>query len=383
MVQKFIRPKVLFVANLDTFLYKLRLSFANKLREKNIEVMAVCPPGKDIKKIQKKGYQVILWNLKRESLNPIQEFKSILELVKIYKKEQPLAVHHFTTKPNVYGPIAARLARIPYIINTWTGLGFLFSNEKKAKIVQKVVFHLMKMLKKNIFAIFLNKHDLNFFMKHNLVEKSKATIIYEGVNTKKFHPFLRAKRKNKKLNVLFAARLIKEKGIEEFVEAAKLLKKEKINANFLIAGNIDPGNPNSISLKQLKEWEKEGAVKWIGDYPYERMPFLLNKVSVVVLPTYYLEGTPRILLEAAACGLPLIATNIEANKAIIKNGVNGYLIPPKDPIKLSKAIKKLLKNEKLRIKMGKNSRKIVIKKFDEELIVQKYISFYKKIGIIK
>jgi glycosyltransferase involved in cell wall biosynthesis len=371
--------KFIFVANLDEFLYKLRVPLANSLRKKGVEVVMVCPPGKSIKKINKEGFKVILWPIERKSLNPFLEIKSLLSLFKIYLKEKPILVHHFTIKPNLYGTIAAYLTGVPHIVNSWTGLGFVFSENKHAKKILKILTPIMRMFRysKKIWTVFLNEGDRKKFLNLRFVTKSQTAIIPEGINTSKFYP--KHKNKNKVPIVLMASRLIKEKGVEEYVNAARIIKNKKIKAKFWLAGAIDPGNPNSISLENLQKWQKEKIIKWLGNCNYKFMPNLLNRVDIAVLPTYYMEGTPMFLIEAASTGLPLVATNIPGCRVIVKHKINGFLVPPKDSKALALAIEKLIKNPSLRKKMGKASREIAIKKFDQQKIINKYLIFYKKI----
>ena len=379
--------KVLLVAHWDWVLYNFRLPLARALREHGYDVAFVCPFGKYVDRLISEGFRCIHWSVIRRSVNPIREIKALLHLVHIYCQERPDLVHHFTVKPNLLGSLAARLmARRKRennlkVINTFTGLGFLFSEHLTARLLRFVTLPL--------FRFGQNGHKVwtvcqNFEDKEKLVQLGLATpsrtfvIVSSGVEIHRFSP-------NGQLNtshpshtpiVLMAARLLWDKGVKEFVEAAQLLKERNVKAEFWLAGKPDDGNPMSVPENFLQRWHEEGIIKWLGHC--DNMPKLLRQVDIAVLPSHH-EGVPRFLLEAAATGLPLVATNIEGCRMIVRDGINGYLVPTQDAQALASAIEQLVRNPELRARMGKASREIAVKEFDERKILKQWLDLYEKI----
>jgi len=373
--------KVLMVAHWDWVLYNFRLPLARALREKGFEVIFVCPYGEYVPKLKEEGFCWIHWAIVRRSLNPVRELVAILHLASIYQREQPQIVHHFTIKPNLYGSIAAFLTGTRGVINTFEGLGFLFSEYPLAISLRGVVLPIAKLAFKvsRGWSIFLNYQDLETCLRLRLILPERAIVITGiGVDTRKFRPnheFLSNKHEHPTI-VLMAARLLWDKGVREFIEAARVLKARGLQVEFWLAGKPDNGNPMCVPEEFLKEWREEGLINWLGHR--DDMPNLLQQVDIAVLPSYH-EGVPRFLLEAAACGLPLVATDIEGCRVVVRDGVNGFLVPVKDPYALADAIETLIKKPELRRQMGIASRKIVEAEFDERIILNKWLALYDRV----
>jgi glycosyltransferase involved in cell wall biosynthesis len=373
--------KVLMVAHWDWVLYNFRLPLARALREKGFEVIFVCPYGEYVPKLKEEGFCWIHWAIVRRSLNPVRELIAILHLASIYQREQPQIVHHFTIKPNFYGSIAALLARRDKVINTFTGLGFLFSEHPLAIGLRSSVLPLAKLAFRASkgWSVFQNRQDLETCLRLRLVLPERVVVIDgSGIDTRKFHPNHDSPPDNHEhpTVVLMAARLLWDKGVREFVEAARVLKARGLQVEFWLAGKPDNGNPMCVPEEFLKEWREEGLINWLGHR--DDMPNLLQQVDIAVLPSYH-EGVPRFLLEAAACGLPLVATDIEGCRVVVRDGVNGFLVPVKDPYALADAIETLIKKPELRRQMGIASRKLVEAEFDERIILNKWLALYDRV----
>ncbi len=374
--------KVLMVAHWDWVLYNLSgLPLARALREKGFEVIFVCPYGEYVPKLKEEGFRWIHWAIVRRSLNPVRELIAILHLASIYQREQPQIVHHFTIKPNFYGSIAALLARRDKVINTFTGLGFLFSEHPLAIGLRSSVLPLAKLAFRASkgWSVFQNRQDLETCLRLRLVLPERVVVIDgSGIDTRKFHPNHDSPPDNNEhpTIALMAARLLWDKGVREFVEAARVLKARGLQVEFWLAGKPDNGNPMCVPEEFLKKWQGEGLINWIGHR--DDMPNLLQQVDIAVLPSYH-EGVPRFLLEAAACGLPLVATDIEGCRVVVRDGVNGFLVPVKDPYALADAIETLIKKPELRRQMGIASRKIVEAEFDERIILNKWLALYDRV----
>ena len=380
--------KVLLVAHWDWVLYNFRLSLAEALREQGYEVVIVCPFGEYIDKLMSKGFQCIHWSVIRRSVNPIEEIKALFHLAHIYCQEKPNLVHHFTVKPNLLGSLAALLvtrlsqANKLKVINTFMGLGFLFSEHPIARLLRTVTLPIFRLGQNAPMAwtVCLNFEDKEILIRFKLAAPSRTfVIISDGVDIHKFSPDGQSdnsSQHNRTPVVLMAARLLWDKGVKEFVEAAQLLKKRGIKAEFWLAGKPDDGNPMAVPEEFLQRWNEQGIIRWLGHC--DNMPELLRQVDVAVLPSYH-EGVPRFLLEAAATGLPLVATDIEGCRMVIRNGVNGYLVPIRDAQALADAIERLVHNPQLRLQMGKASREIVVKEFDERKILEQWLRLYEQV----
>lgn len=382
--------KVLMVASSDWMLYNHRLGLAKAMKQLGHDVIIVCPFGKYLPQLREEGFRCINWSLDRGGLNPLTEALSIRHIYHIYQTEKPHIIHQFTIKPNFYGTLAVRLIRYKRkenwvsnlnVINTFTGLGFTFSNCTKATLLRILILPLLKWAcqSPNLWTIFQNQSDRSYITRLGLASANRSSIIPgTGVNTNRFHPNKnpREEFKYEGAVVLMACRLLTDKGVGEFVDAARLLCRKKCNAKFLVAGKPDSSNPTSVTETMMRKWRTIGSVDFLGQR--NDMSELLRKTDIAVLPSYYNEGVPLFLLEAAASGLPLVGTDIEGCRVIIKDGVNGFLVPARNSTKLAEAIEKLLNDVSLREEMGQKSRTIALSEFDEEKIISKHISLHRQ-----
>lgn len=369
------------VANWDWVIYNFRLPLAKTLAENGVDIVFVCPPGKYFEKMEALGYTLIPWKLKRRSTNPLKELFAFFSLLSIYRKSRFRAVHHFTIKPILYGSIAARVVRIPIIINNFTGLGYLFTEATKAKIILSLITPIFRITfnSSQIHTVFQNPQVKKILTDKKIVSKENAHVISgTGVDLTRF-PKTRNRETPKRPVVFMAARLLYDKGVVEFAKSSEILRGQGFEVDFQIAGSADTGNPSSISQKTIGKWMKSGDVNFLGHR--NDIPRLLQNADIAVLPSYH-EGVPLFLLEAAASGLPIVASDIEGCRMIVTPELNGYLVPIKDELALARAIRQLLFDKKLREKMGNASRKIAEEKFDIRKINYQYIELYKKLGIV-
>ena len=288
--------------------------------------------------IEKEGFKVIPLRLIRRSKNILHELLSVLEIIKIYRKERPDIVHHISIKPILYGSLAAKIAGVYHVVNTLPGLGVLFVNKGlKAAIFRSAVkiAYFIAFFSKSSSVIFQNREDLKRFVDSKIVTLRKAILIRGvGVNVLRFRF---TPEPNKTPIVVLASRMLWNKGIGELVEAARNLREKSIECRVALVGAPDPENPQSIEEETLKSWHDEGAVEWWGYR--EDMPRVLSEANIVVLPTTYGEGLPTILSEAASCGRPIVATDVPGCREIVRHNENGFLVPPHDSKALAEAIR--------------------------------------------
>ncbi len=318
----------------------------------------------------------------------LDDIRSFLTLYSIFKREKSIIVHAFDTKPTILGRIAAKLAGVPIIIGTIPGMGSLFSDDTLINKILRFFYIISQKVACGMsdLTIFQNYDDLNFFITKKIVSSSKATTIKgSGVDVEEFSPKnLRSEKVEKTkielgfdpngIKIFMISRLIKYKGVKEYLEAAKILKSKYRNIDFFLIGPVDD-TIAAFSLEEVKKYA--GIVKYIG--PRDDIPEILFFADIVVLPTYYREGIPRILLEAASMGKPIVTTDIPGCREIVEDGVNGFLVPPKNSKALVEAIGKLILDENLRKQMGEASRKKVLEEFSLNIVFEQTLNAYKKL----
>ena len=306
-----------------------------------------------------------------KGIDPFGDLRLLHRLYSWYRIEQPDIVHHFTIKPVIYGSIAAHLARVPKIINSITGLGFVFTEDKVKLLRQFVKLQYRLALSLAQTNIFLNRDDLTFFRDQGLVDLHKSMLLPgEGVDCNYFSPLKHAPE----MIFLMMGRLLKDKGVYEFVEAARQVKQKYPQYEFQLLGQPDFRNPNTVSVKELKLWDAQGVVRWLG--AVEDVRPILARAQVVVLPSYYREGIPRSLLEAAAMEKPMITTDMTGCREVVKDQENGFLVPVKNVEALVEAMCQMIANPEMRMAMGRKGRDKVLRTFDQSIIIKKIKTVY-------
>ena len=369
---------ITFFISEDWYFCSHRLPIAREIIKRGGKVTLITRVDRCENDIKNEGICLIsLKRFKRHLQSPLSELWSFWECFRIYKVESPQIVHQVALKPIIYGTIAARLTGTRNIVNAFAGMGSVFISEKtKHKSFQKMILLFLRILFKpqNVRLIFQNDHDLNLFLKHRVIKKNQAILIRgSGVN---LHLFKSVPEPSGRPVVLLPSRMLRDKGVGEFVEAAKLVNNGRKIARFALVGMPDPENPSSIDASHIKKWVDAGWVEWWG---YRRdMPEVYAQSNVVCLPSYR-EGLPKVLLEAAACGRAVITTDTVGCNDIVKHGVNGLLVPTRDAIALADAILYLLGHPEDRKCMGLNGRKLVEHGFTLEKSLKDTISFYQSI----
>jgi glycosyltransferase involved in cell wall biosynthesis len=364
--------KIVISSNTSWYIYNFRLNLARSLKKQGFEVILVAPKDKYSEKLKEEfKYHDIFMNNK--GTNPIEDLKTIYEFYRLYKKIKPDVVLNFTIKPNIYGTIACNFLGIK-TINNITGLGSLFISQNFATKIASFLYKFSQSKADKIF--FQNRDDFDMFVKEKLVQKEKCDILPgSGVDIQKFKPI--KVEKDNIFRFLLIARMIWEKGIKEYVKAAKIIKQKYENVEFLLLGVVGVDNPSAINMEQIKRWEQEKIIKYLGTS--DDVKTEISKVNCVVLPSYR-EGTSRVLLESASLEKPLITSNVPGCNNIVDDGVNGFLCKLKDSQDLANKMEKMLSlSEEDRIKMGKNGRKKMIREFDEQIVIKKYLNTIEEI----
>jgi glycosyltransferase involved in cell wall biosynthesis len=364
--------KILLFANTDWYLYNFRLGLAQALRARGEEVVLVSPDGAYVSRLQELGFRWVCFPMTRRGLNPLKEISTIFRLFGIYRREKPDLAHQFTVKCVLYGSIACFLLGIRSVVNSVEGLGYVFTEGLGTRRwLRYLVMLIYRLILPPTWVIFLNPDDQSFFLKNHLVNQKRIIIIRSaGVDTQKFIP--RPELKGPPLVVL-PSRLLWDKGVGEFVTAAQIIRETNLPARFALVGDNDDGNPASVHMTQIKEWENDGVIEWWGWK--ENMQDVYAQAAIVCLPSYR-EGLPRTLIEAAACGRPIVTSDVPGCREVVRHGENGLLVPARDAAALAKALMELLQSPDTRSRMGICGRIIAEKEFSMDLVISQTFAFY-------
>jgi len=357
------------VVNTSWNIFNFRINLLDYLKTKGFKVTLIAPKDDYSEKLINRGFEFIEIKMNNKGVNPIEDLGLTYQLYKIFKENSFDLALLYTIKPNIYGNIAAKLASVP-TISTITGLGTVFLNERlSSKIARQLYKHSLKYSKK---VFFQNRDDMNMFINKNLVSNKLIDYIPgSGIDTEKFKPSDK-KNDNSKFKFLMVARLVKDKGLIEYLEASELLKSRySESVEFCLLGEFYEGNPTAISREELDVWIKKGVITYLGSS--DNVKAVMEEHNCIVLPSYR-EGLSRVLLEGASMEKPIVTTNVPGCKDVVDNGVNGFICEPYNSISLSDAMEKMLNliNEDL-VDMGNKSRCKVIEKFSSDIVVKKYL----------
>ncbi|RTL85650.1 MAG: glycosyltransferase family 1 protein [Hyphomicrobiales bacterium] len=373
--------KCLLFANTDWYLYNFRRSLAAALRAEGHEVLLVSPPGPYGIKLRELGFTWIPAPMERASLNPLRELALIGWLFMLMREERPDVVHGFTIKCAVYGALVGRLAKVGRI-NAVAGMGYVFTSDSlKARLLRTPVRVLMRIALGGERArlILQNPDDVQLFHKARIVPSERIRLLRgSGVDCSRFLPGSATASADAPLRVVLAARMLWDKGVGEFIEAARILKSQGRRLSFILAGAPDPGNPASIADEQLRAWREEGLVEWLGHVA--DMPGLMAGADIVVLPSYR-EGLPKSLIEAAACARPLITTDAPGCREVVTHGLNGLLVPVRDAVSLAEAIARLQDDPVFARRLGEAAREKALTEFDERVVIEQTLAVYHEIAL--
>lgn len=372
--------RVVLFANTDWYLYNFRRSLALALRDAGYDLLLISPRGPYGEKLRALGLRWEPVPMDRRSLNPLREARLLAWLVSLFRRERPALVHGFTIKCAVYGSLAARLAGVPARVNAVAGMGYVFtSNDTKARVLRPLVRTLLRAALDggNARLVLQNPDDVALFEAARLVDRERVRLIPgSGVDCSRFVARDSHRIPERPLRVLLAARLLWDKGISEYIEAARRLHDEGRAIEFLLAGDPDPGNPAAVPEATVREWVADGTVEWLGHV--DDMPALFASVDMVVLPSYR-EGLPKGLIEAAACALPLVTTDVPGCRQVVTDGVDGLLVPARDADALARAIARLQDDPELATRLGQAARAKALAEFDEKIVIERTLAVYREL----
>jgi glycosyltransferase involved in cell wall biosynthesis len=355
-----------FVAE-DWYFWSHRRLLALAALDKGYDVYVVTRVNNYGQKIVDLGFKLIPITIDRHSKNIFLELRLLKEIIKIYRRIRPDLVHQIAMKPILYGTTATLFTRATKIVNTFPGLGYVFESKRFKDI--SIRFFLINIFKylfmlRPVKVIVQNKDNANLLISESVCkEKDLSLIRGSGVDLREY---VQSDEVSDTPIILFASRLLWQKGIADFVAAASIVRKNITNVRFVIVGEPDKNNPNSVPEATLNEWNEGELVEWWG---YQsQMPKTLSRVKMVVLPSFYGEGVPKVLIEAAACEKPIITTDMPGCREIVIHKHNGFLVEPHSPEVIAEHVKQLLEDDELCKQMGKEGRRLVESEFSIEKV---------------
>lgn len=369
--------KVLIALNSAWNLLNFRAGLIKALVADGHTVVLAAPADENVPALQALGARFVHLPMRTHGTNPVADLALLWRFVWLLQRERPDVLLGYTAKPNVYGSLAAHALGIP-VVNNIAGLGSVFIRGGWLARVLQRLYRLALARSRRVF--FQNPDDLQLFLELGLVAQSQAALLPgSGVDLHRFKrvplPCLQGSAGtqsagHRRFVFLLVARILRDKGLEEYVQAARLIKASHPQAECALLGFMDSDNPNAISERQMQAWVDEGVVSYWGTSGDVRTQ--LAQADCVVLPSYR-EGTPRTLLEAAAMGRPLIATDVPGCREVVCEGINGMLCQPRDPQDLAKQMQRMLAMTEAQLQeMGNASRQWVEQRFDEQIVIDQY-----------
>lgn len=381
--------KICFFANSDFYLYKSRLNLMKELKKSGWEVFFCCPEtNKDfIDGLVGAGAIFLPVQIKR-GIGLFSNIQYIYQIKKICKKNNFDLCHNFTPKVSMLASLAQKLAGIKNIVCSVSGLGYVYASQK---LVYKILWPIVNSCYRFVFyfckkVIFQNSDDLQFFLNKKIVKKDMVELIFgSGVDSDYFQKekadigVVEKIKKQLGLSgetvVVMISRLLWQKGVREFVEASEKMRNLKVK--FVLVGPIDKESPDYVPSKNVSEWEERGLIQYLGDRKDIREILFLS--DIFVFPSYYREGIPKVLLEAAAMEKPIVAAENVGTREVVEDGVNGFLVKPQKSQDLSEAIVKLVENLELRQRFGMAGRQKILQQFDDKIVINKTMEVYEKL----
>lgn len=369
--------KILFLVTEDWYFCSHRLPVARAARDAGAEVVVATRVDRHRDAIEREGFRVIALDWRRRSRNPLRELAAIAAIVRCYRSERPDIVHHVAVKAAVYGGVAASLAAHPRQVAAIAGLGYVgTSSQLRARLLRPVVRALFRRVinRPETRVIVQNPDDERALVAGGLFDRDRVRVIRgSGVDVDRFHPGAPA---GGPVVALLAGRMLWSKGVADAVEAARILAARGCAIRVVLAGDPDDENPESVGRERLRRWSDDGVVEWRGHV--DDMPAAWRAAHIGLLPSYR-EGLPKTLLEAAACGLALVATDVPGCREAVRHEDNGLLVAPRSPQALAGALERLVSEPETRRRMGARSRERAASEFAEAIVVEATLALYEEL----
>lgn len=379
-MQRFARkPKLLYLVTEDWYFVSHRLGLAKAAHDAGYDVTVATRIDKQSEMIRSAGLHVIPLDFSRSGLGPLKEAGTVSRLISLYRREQPDIVHHVAMKPVIYGSLAARAEKVKGVVNAMMGLGYVFSSDaRKAQLLRPVVRTALRsaLSGPRTRVIVQNEDDRELFASEGLARPADIRLVRgSGVDPT---GYIVSDVPAGPPVVVLPARILRDKGIVEFVEAARALKERGHTARFVLVGDPDDLNPASITQGEIAAWVREGAIEHWGWRPQSEMPAILAQSSIVCLPSYR-EGLPKALLEAAAAARAIVTTDVPGCREIVRPGVNGWLVPPRNSAELAAALDEALRDPARCQAYGRAGRAMVEREFSLDRVIAETLAVYREL----
>jgi|TARA_R110001583_G_scaffold7571_1_gene37411 glycosyltransferase involved in cell wall biosynthesis len=368
------RKKLLFVCSEDWYFVSHRLALARAAQVRGWEIVIACRANAAAEGLREEGFRVIDLNIARGGLSPVKSFATVFSLWRLMRREKPDVVVNVAIQCVILSALGGVLAGVPRSVNMVTGLGFVFvSNGRKARIVRAIISTVLRIyaLFPSITVIVQNHDDYEVIRKFGFSKSRLSLIRGSGVDLQKYAPVSAARDGDHPKTAIFVARMLWSKGLGELIAATRLLQQKGHHYRIWLVGDVDLANPDSANATDLEQWQKDGLVQWLGRR--SDIPALLTQSDLAILPSWR-EGLPKSLLEAAACGLAMVATDVPGCREIVKHGQTGLLVPLGGEQALADAIETLMEDDALRRQLGYNARKMVEEELCDTVVVQKTLA---------
>jgi glycosyltransferase involved in cell wall biosynthesis len=363
---------IAFVSNSAWSVYNFRLDVIRYLMDNGFQVMVLAPDDEYADYLRESGCRFIPLNFSNKTENPVADLAFYRQLKELYRQHRPDFIFHYVAKPNIYGSLAAAAIGIPSVA-VITGLGYPFAKRNLLYQIVKLLYK--RALRKTREVWFLNNEDAKIFINEHIVNIEKVKVLPgEGVDTSYFsHVHRSAKKESEPFTFLMSTRLLKSKGISLYADAARILRKKHYAVRFELIGFFEQHHPDSISREELERWQKEGLIHY-GGFVKDVRPFL-QRADCFVFPSFYNEGVPRCLMEAASMELPVITSNNRGCKEVVLNNTTGFMCHVHDPFDLADKMEKMINlSAEERSRLGRNGRALVIKKFNIKHVIDEYVA---------
>lgn len=369
------------IVNEDRFFLSHRKDIALAAQRDGWQVTIVCKDTGQRQEVEAMGLKVLELPINPTGMNPLQELRTWWFLYTLYIKNRDAVVHHVGLKNILWGGLAAKLARVHGVVNAVSGLGAIFSGDKMS-ITARGILTILRLSNKRerVKVIFQNQEDELLFLQHGIISGSQAVFIKgSGVDLNVFRYV--PEPESETLKVVFSARMVKEKGVMEVIEAAECLRKDyEGRVEFWLCGRLAV-NADAISQEELEARCDGRYIKWLGFQ--KDMKSVLEQCHIMAFPSYYREGVPKSLIDACAVGRPIVTTNSIGCKDVVDDGVNGFLVPVKDSEALAQKLRILIEDKALRVSMGKAAREKAEREFDIGTVIERHLEIYKGLEIEK
>ena len=370
------RPKLLFTVADGGFFLSHRLPVARAARDAGFAVAVACPVATHGDTIRAEGMRLLPVPMKRGRISPLADLRTLAALWRLYRAERPDIVHHVAMKPVLYGAVAARLAGAPVAVGALTGLGYVFSSrDLRARLLRPLLSRGLRwaLNGRRSTCLTQNPDDAAFIAGLGVDPRRIAVIPGSGVDTARFAP---SPEPAGPVRATLVGRMLWDKGIGEFVEAARAARAHRPELRFTLVGAPDEGNPAAVPPARLEAWQADGVVEWQGRR--DDIPAVWREAHIAVLPSYR-EGLPKALIEAASCARPIVAADVPGSREIAREGESALLVPPRDPAALAASILRLADDPALRARLGAGGRRLVEREFSEERITAATLALWRRL----